>query len=205
MASSWLRTLETQELVLECLCPGADPALPCLLFAARQRSILEAGNNQHVMHQQILTHEREIPLFLRIELAEHVLDALRHALLDHLLRFGLQLFPAFERERSQRIDHFTLLVHHIVILQKAFARLEVLELDALLRLLDGSGDERVREHLALLGPHAVHQLRNPIRSEESHEVVFEATGRTATPGSPDGRHVRAAGDRCGVIRGALSR
>ena len=73
------------------------------------------------MHQQVLTHQREIPLLLRVELAEHVLDALRHALIDHLLGFGLELFPALERERPQGVNHLALLVHHVVILEQTFA------------------------------------------------------------------------------------
>ena len=39
-------------------------------------------------------HQRKIPLFLRVELVQHVLDALDDALLHHLLGFGLELLAA---------------------------------------------------------------------------------------------------------------
>ena len=97
----------------------------------------------------------------------------RRALLDHLERLALELLAALQRERAQRVDHLALLVHHVVELEQPLARLEVLHLDALLRLLDGARDERVREHLAFLRAHAIHQLRDALGAEQAHQVILE--------------------------------
>ena len=77
-----------------------------------------------------------------------------------------------DAERAQVVDHLALLVHHVVIVQQALARLEVLELDSLLRLFDRSRDERVGEDLALLRAHSVHQSRDPVRSEQAHQIIL---------------------------------
>ena len=86
-------------------------------------------------------------------LGERGFDAMRDALLDHLHRFALQLFAALEREAPQRVDHLALLVHHVVVVEQPLTSLEVLQLDALLRLLDRARDQRMREHLAFLRAH----------------------------------------------------
>src|SRR5207248_9976834 len=111
---------------------------------------LELRHAQQIMHEQFLPNEREVPVRLVLDLRERHLEAASDRLLDHLDRFALELLAALERERPQRIDHFALLIHHVVVLKESLARLEVLELDALLRLLDRARDERMREHLALL-------------------------------------------------------
>src|SRR6185437_10115100 len=86
---------------------------------------------------------------------------------------ALQLLPTLERERAQRVDHLALLVHHVVVLEEPLAGLEVLKLDALLRLLDRPRDERMREHLALLRTQPVHELRDALGAEQAHQVVLE--------------------------------
>ena len=86
------------------------------------------------MHQQVLLQQVEIPLRRVLVLGERGLDAAREGLLDHLQRLALQLLAAFERERAQRVDDLALLVHHVVVLEQPLAALEVLQLDALLRL-----------------------------------------------------------------------
>ena len=62
--------------------------------------------------------------------------------LDHLPGFGLELLAPLQREQPERVDHLALLVHHVVVLQQPLAGLEVLQLDPLLRLLDGARDQR---------------------------------------------------------------
>ena len=81
--------------------------------------------------------------------------------------------PPSSANEPQRVDHLALLVHHVVVLQQPLAGLEVLHLDALLRLLDRARDQRVRDDLALLGAHPVHQLGDAVRPEQAHQVVFE--------------------------------
>src|SRR2546426_12573829 len=83
------------------------------------------------------------------------------------------LFPALERIQPLRVDDFALLVHDVIELQQLLARLEVLQLDALLRLADRRGHPRMRDDLALFGPGAVHDASDPVGSEEPHQIIFE--------------------------------
>src|SRR5262249_23716559 len=78
----------------------------------------------------------------------------------------------------------------VVVVEQTFARLEMLELDALLRALDRPRDERMREDLALLRSHAVHERGDALGPEETHQVVFERqeelrrAGIALTPRTP---------------------
>ena len=158
------------------------------------------------MHQHFLLEQREVPLLLGLDVAEPIIDAPRERLVHHLQRFSLQLFTALERERAQRVDHLALLIHHVVVVEQALSRLEVLQLDALLRLVDRARDQRVREHLAFLRAHPIHQLRDALRPEETHQVVFERQEelRRARISLTTGI-VRAAAGRCAATRDARSR
>ena len=49
----------------------------------------------------------------------------------------------------------------------------MLQLDSFLRVPDGAGHERVRDHLSLLGPGLLHPAGNTIRREQAHQVVLE--------------------------------
>ena len=142
-----------------------------------QRRGLHVGRElwhlQHVVHEQVLLHVREVPLFGTIERGQRLLDPPLHTAVDHLQRLRLELLAAVKRERPQRVDHLALLVHHVVVLEQSLPRLEVLQLDPLLRLLDGARDERMRQHFAILGAHAIHQFRDAIGPEQAHQVVFE--------------------------------
>src|SRR6185437_7958179 len=53
------------------------------------------------------------------------------------------------------------------------ARLEVLQLDALLRLSDGRGHPVVGDDLVFLGAGAIHDARDAIRAEQPHQIVLE--------------------------------
>src|SRR3546814_7193938 len=64
----------------------------------------------------------EIPLALRVERRDGGLHATSERLLDHLQRLAPQLLATLERERSQRVDHLALLVHHVVVLEESLAR-----------------------------------------------------------------------------------
>ena len=143
-------------------------------FLGRGRVVpLELGHHQQVVHEQFLAKEPVIPLRRVLEFRQQVLRPLLDRAIHHLLRLAAQLLPAVERERAQRVDHLALLVHDVVVFQQPLAGLEVLQLDALLRRLDRPRDERVREHLAFLGPHAIHQLCDAVRAEQPHQVVLE--------------------------------
>ena len=165
--------VQAVELLIERGTPSLEGNCLRLLNRCGTRALGERRDLKHVVHQQILLHVLEVPVFLLIERRKRLLDATLHATIDHLERFALELLATFECERAQRVDHLTLLVHHIVVLVQPLTRLEVLELDPLLCLFDGARDERVRKHLAVLGAHAIHQLGDPIGPEETHEIIFE--------------------------------
>ena len=74
---------------------------------------------------------------------------------------------------AEAVDDFALLVHHVVVLERAFADLEVVLLDALLRLLDGAVEQRVLQFLAFFQAHLLHVLDDPVRAEQAHQIVFE--------------------------------
>jgi hypothetical protein len=60
----------------------------------------------------------------------------------------------------------------------------VLKLDALLCLLDRAGDERMRQNLSFLSAHPIHQLGDPVRPEQPHQIVFQSEEELRCTGSP---------------------
>ena len=135
--------------------------------------LLERRHRDEVMHQQILAYEFHVPVHRALVVGERGLNAPRERLLNHLQRLAFQFLSAIECERAQRIDDFALLVHHVVVFEQPLAALEILQFDPLLRLLDGTGDQGMRQHLPLLRPHPVHQPGDAIRPEQAHQVVLE--------------------------------
>ena len=71
------------------------------------------------------------------------------------------------------VDSASLRIHHVVVLQKAFAAPEVVLFDLLLGALNALGHHGVLDHVALLMPHAVHQAGNAFRAKKAHQVVFK--------------------------------
>ena len=121
--------------------------------------------------------------------------------LDHPPRLGLELLAPLEREEPQRVDHFALLVHHVVVLQQPLPLLEVLQLDPLLRLPDGAGHQAAGDYLALLGAALVHPARDPVGAEQPHQVVFqrEEEDRLARVALAAGAAAQLAVDPAGLV------
>ena len=71
------------------------------------------------------------------------------------------------------VDHVTLTVHHIVVLNQALTDTEVVLLHFLLRVLDRLADHRVLNHLTLLHAEAVHHGSYTLRTEHSHQVILK--------------------------------
>ena len=57
---------------------------------------------------------------------------------------------------AEAINDFALLVHHVVVLERAFADLEIVLLDAFLRLLDRAVQQRMLQFLAFFQAHLLH-------------------------------------------------
>ena len=72
-----------------------------------------------------------------------------------------------------RVDEVSLLVHHIVVLDKALTDTEVVLLDFLLRPLDRARYHAVLDHLTFLEAHAVHHACYTVATEHTHQVIFE--------------------------------
>ena len=71
------------------------------------------------------------------------------------------------------IDHRTLLVHHIIVLQQALTDTEVVLLDLLLCTLNATADHGAFNHLALLEAQTVHDAGNTFTGEQTHQFVFQ--------------------------------
>ena len=71
------------------------------------------------------------------------------------------------------VDHGTLLVHHVVVLQEVLTDTEVVLLHLALCTLDALADHWTLDTLAVLEAQAVHHLGNTLRGEETHQFVLQ--------------------------------
>ena len=83
------------------------------------------------------------------------------------------LFFSFERGAANRIDRLALLVHHVVVFEQVFARLEVLRFDGLLRVFDAPRNQLGLDGHALGHAQAVHQRLDALAAEHAQQIVFE--------------------------------
>ena len=117
----------------------------------------------HEIDERAVLRVEEIPLGLREDEVVHDVEDE----VVHRLRVAVQDAPA------QLVDDRALLVHHVVVFERALADGEVLLLDATLRRLDGAVEPAVLHHLALLEAEALHDARDALRPEQAHELVLE--------------------------------
>ena len=83
------------------------------------------------------------------------------------------LVQALKQLAAQRINGLPLLVHHVVIFQNVFARLEVLRFHRFLRGLDAAGNQARLDGNALFHSQPLQQLRYPGAREDAHQVIFK--------------------------------
>src|SRR6266545_2191657 len=81
--------------------------------------------------------------------------------------------PAFQDLPALPVDHLALGVHDLVVLEHVLADLEVLLLDVLLCGLDGPSDQLGLDGFVLRPVESVHDLSDPVRGEQAHQVVAE--------------------------------
>ena len=86
---------------------------------------------------------------------------------------ALSSSPRSRANEPERVDHLALLVHDVVVLQQPLPLLEILELDPLLRLPDGAGDQSTGNDLARFRPTLIHPAGNPVGAEKPHQIVFQ--------------------------------
>ena len=105
------------------------------------------------------------------------------------------------------VDDLALVVGDVVELQQLLADVEVVRLDLALRLLDLAREHAALDDLAFL--HARHLQQRAWCGSGRRRCAsgcLPSTGRSgSSPGRPGGRSGRAAGCRCGAIRGARCR
>ena len=98
-------------------------------------------------------------------------------LLHHFADVGPHVFRqirTFQRVEAHVVDHFALLVHHVVVLEQVLANVEVVLLDPLLGSLDGAGDHAVLDGLAFLHAQFGHDAGDAVGAKQTHQIVFEA-------------------------------
>ena len=71
------------------------------------------------------------------------------------------------------VNHFALVVHHIIVFQQSFSNTKVVFLYLFLRTLYGFGNHGMLDDFAFFNTHAIHQPGNAVRTEQAHEVVFQ--------------------------------
>ena len=100
------------------------------------------------------------------------------------------LVLAFQRGAADGVDRLALLVHHVVVLKQVFARLKVLRLDGLLRVLDAAGNQPRLDRHSFGHPEAVHQSLDALAAEDAQQVVLQRKEEarrprvTLAPGAP---------------------
>ncbi len=74
---------------------------------------------------------------------------------------------------AEAVNDLALFVHHVVVFQRPLANLEVVLFHPLLSLFDRTIQERMFELLTLLQSHTFHHFDDPVRAEQTHEIILE--------------------------------
>ena len=80
---------------------------------------------------------------------------------------------ALEHPRTDAVHDGALLVHHIIVFERAFADREMLLLDAALGGFDGAVEPLVLHHLALFHAEPFHDTGDALGTEQTHELIFK--------------------------------
>src|SRR5207302_10413650 len=70
---------------------------------------------------------------------------------------------------------------HVVVLKQVFARLKVLRLDGLLRVLDAAGNQPRLDRHSFGHPEAVHQSLDALAAEDAQQVVLQRKEEARRP------------------------
>ena len=176
--------------------------------------IMVINDRVEFLHQRTLTLLQEVLFFKRrfaTERADHGhlevfeifrLPSVGHEcfayVMNHLGNIDGQAV-AEEGVAAFAVNRGTLLVHHVIVFQQTLTDAEVVFLDFLLGAFDGLGNHAVLDHIAVLVAHAVHDFRDTVGAEQTHEVVLQrdeelgAAGIALTAGTTTQLTVNAAG------------
>jgi hypothetical protein len=82
---------------------------------------------------------------------------------------------------AEAVDDLALLVHHVVVFERAFALLEIVLLDALLRLLDGTVQQRCSVPGLPPGPFSP-SFHDAVGTEQPHQIVLQRNEKVRRAG-----------------------
>ncbi len=105
-------------------------------------------------------------------------DVLHHIqqMLAHLLRR--------DNLAAEAINNLPLLVHHVVIFQRALANRKILLLHSALRRFNRTIQPPMLQHLPLLQPQLLHNPRNAVRAKQPHQIIFQRNKEPRHPRVP---------------------
>ena len=86
---------------------------------------------------------------------------------------GLLDVHAVEHLLALAVDDLALLVHHVVVFERALAVLEVAGLDARLRVFNRLGERLVFNRRILVEVEALHQVRDALAAKQTQQIVFK--------------------------------
>ena len=125
------------------------------------------------LRDQLSVEPLHVPLIgmhaLAGKLIQHGAQQVRNVILDD----QLLLIQPLQQLPPRSIHGLTLLVHHVVVLEQVFARLEVLPFHCLLRRFDPVGDHPRLDGHPFFHTHLLQQRSNPLPRKNAHQVVFE--------------------------------
>src|ERR1700719_1214232 len=106
----------------------------------------------------------------------------RYSFIDHFVDEGARLLR-INHLIAISVNHFALIVHHVIHIERAFANEIIALLDAFLCRFDRFVEPWMLKLLSFLKTEALHDSGHPIsRAEVAHEIVFEADIKSRTSG-----------------------
>ncbi len=120
---------------------------------------------------QILRQAGQIPIGVVVAVAAVGRDGLFDKLVRHL-DDGFVHIAAFEHLLALLIDLLALLVHHVVILKHVLTDFVVARLNALLSILNLSGEHLRFDRLVLSQTHLLNQAADAFTAEQAHQIIL---------------------------------
>src|SRR5690625_2781910 len=108
-------------------------------------------------------------------------DYALYKILKHIIDITTQFF-ARKRMLAPRVNDFSLVIEHIVVLQLLFTDTEVVLLYFRLRPLQGFGDPGMGDDFPLFEVKAVHHFGYTVGTKQLHQVILKRNIELGFPG-----------------------
>ena len=112
---------------------------------------------------------------LRGEIDRRLLEGIHHIEADALAHKGMT---------TTGVDHLSLGVLHVVVLEEVLTDAVVILLHLLLSILDSIAELLGDKHIVILESHGGEHLRHTIRAEEAHQLILQRDKEDGRPGVP---------------------